>query len=361
MSFFTQNTNGVPSILGMFVRLSFQCLWLTLRVCNHEDHVRIRKLVVHSFSDAALRDQEKIMTDYINLLITKLKEKIDGPEQGKVDMMSWYMFTTFDIMADLCFAEPFHALENGAYHPWMIRILNGAKNGSYVRMERAYPMLAIISRFIKQILHPTARLDTARAEHMKYSIDKTNERIKQDIERKDIITPVSTSQDSLPLKTNILRILKKNSEKGMSRAEIAQTLILLMTGGTEPTASGMSGVTYNLLAHTEALAKLTDEVRATFVSVDEINNVKTAKMPYLNAVINESLRVYPPVPARFPRRTGKSGDTIDGHVIPGDVRSYILGKSNFPSYYNCMLKTTSGVSGRPSVGDLPFRSQFLQT
>ena len=193
MKFFTQSTNGVPSILGMFIRLEVQCSSLSVTVCNHDDHVRIRKLVVNSFSDAALRDQEAIMTDYICLLITKLKEKVDGPELGMIDMMSWYMFTTFDIMADLCFAESFKALENGAYHPWMLRILNGAKNGSYVRMERAYPMLAGASKLFKRFLQPNTKLDTARAEHMKYSIDKTNARMDQDIERKDIITPVGTS------------------------------------------------------------------------------------------------------------------------------------------------------------------------
>lgn len=105
----------------------------------------------------------------------------------------------------------------------------------------------------------------------------------------------------------------------MSRAEIGQTLILLLTGGTEPTASAMSGVTYNLLSNKKVLGKLIEEVRSAFTSTDEITNATTLKLPYLNAVINESLRLYPPVPARFPRRTAKGGDVIDGHFIPGNV------------------------------------------
>ncbi|MCJ1355500.1 MAG: hypothetical protein MMC33_005492 [Icmadophila ericetorum] len=287
MKFFTQSTNGIPSIL----------------ISNHEDHTRIRKLVVHSFSDAALRDQEgAIITGYIDLLISQLKKRIDGPERGKVDMMSWYMFTTFDIMADLCFAESFNALATGEYHPWMRKILNGAKNGSYVRMERAYPMLAGLSQLAKQIRHPTAKLNTARAEHMRNAIEKTEARVRMNTDRKDIMTP----------------ILKHNSEKGMSRAEIDQSLILLLTGGTEPTASGMSGVTYNVLRHKRVLDKLTDEVLSSFKSEDEVVNVRTSKLPYLNAVINESLRIYPPVPARFPRRTTKAGAMVDGYFVPPD-------------------------------------------
>lgn len=105
----------------------------------------------------------------------------------------------------------------------------------------------------------------------------------------------------------------------MTQPEIQQTLILLLTGGTEPTASGMSGVAYNVLSHPRVLAKLREEVLANYQPGDEILNHKTSTMPYLNAAINESLRMYPPVPARFPRRTGAKGNSIDGHMVPPDV------------------------------------------
>ena len=105
----------------------------------------------------------------------------------------------------------------------------------------------------------------------------------------------------------------------MSRAEIGQTLILLLTGGTEPTASGMSGVAYNVLSHPRVLQKLKEEIMSEYSPGDEILNTKTSTLPYLNAVISESLRMYPPVPARFPRRTGKDGNVIDGHTVPANV------------------------------------------
>jgi len=38
----------------------------------------------------------------------------------------------------------------------------------------------------------------------------------------------------------------------------------------------------------------------------------------LNAVIEEGLRVYPPVPSRFPRRTAE-GTLIDGQFVPADI------------------------------------------
>lgn len=67
-------------------------------VANHSDHARIRKLVSHAFSETALREQETILISYFDLLVSRLQEQIDGPTGGKVDIMSWYNFTTFDII-----------------------------------------------------------------------------------------------------------------------------------------------------------------------------------------------------------------------------------------------------------------------
>ena len=65
---------------------------------NQTDHTRIRKLFSHAFSDSALLEQEPLLTIYFKLLISKLKEQIDGPAQGRVDMMAYYNFATFDII-----------------------------------------------------------------------------------------------------------------------------------------------------------------------------------------------------------------------------------------------------------------------
>ena len=47
----------------------------------------MRKLLSHAFSDSALREQEPLMTHYFDLLVEKLKQQIEGPSQGKVDIM----------------------------------------------------------------------------------------------------------------------------------------------------------------------------------------------------------------------------------------------------------------------------------
>ena len=62
--------------------------------------------------------------------------------------------------------------------------------------------------------------------------------------------------------------------------------------------------------------KLANEVRTSFNNEGDINFLSVSRLPYLNAVLEEGLRLYPPVPSTFPRRLGAEGDIIDGQFVP---------------------------------------------
>ncbi|KAI9648501.1 hypothetical protein NHQ30_003136 [Ciborinia camelliae] len=55
-------------------------------VANTADHSRMRRTLAHAFSDVTLREQESLMTKYFEQLIANLREKIDGPAAGYVDL-----------------------------------------------------------------------------------------------------------------------------------------------------------------------------------------------------------------------------------------------------------------------------------
>lgn len=94
---------------------------------------------------------------------------------------------------------------------------------------------------------------------------------------------------------------------------------ILIIGGSETTASLLSGVTYLLLTNQDAYEKLKDEVRNAFQSQDEINLISVAQLPYLQACLEEGLRMYPPVANGLPRVCPPGGATILGNFIPENV------------------------------------------
>ena len=59
------------------------------------DHSRMRRVLAHAFSEKALREQEPLIQDYINLLMKSLHV---AAEEGPQNMVPWYEFVAFDII-----------------------------------------------------------------------------------------------------------------------------------------------------------------------------------------------------------------------------------------------------------------------
>jgi hypothetical protein len=64
---------------------------------------------------------------------------------------------------------------------------------------------------------------------------------------------------------------------------------------------------------------LTGQIRQSFTSIAEITGERVKKIAFLNAVIEEGLRLSPPVPAILPRVVPLEGGFVCGHWLPGDV------------------------------------------
>lgn len=108
----------------------------------------------------------------------------------------------------------------------------------------------------------------------------------------------------------------------MTREEIISNSGVLLVAGSETTATLLSGATYHILSNPVVLKKLQAEIRDTFQSEDKITAIAVrspGKLPYMEAVLTESLRMYPPIPASLPRMIGSMGDIIDGQFVPANV------------------------------------------
>lgn len=105
----------------------------------------------------------------------------------------------------------------------------------------------------------------------------------------------------------------------MSSIEIQENAEILIIAGSETTATTLSGATFLLATNPACLAKVNEEVRSSFQSETEINIVNTSKLKYTLAVLDETMRRYPPVAACTPRQTPPEGNIILGEYITGNV------------------------------------------
>ena len=114
--------------------------------------------------------------------------------------------------------------------------------------------------------------------------------------------------------------------------EIASHFNVIMMAGTVTTATFLSGVLYYLGHNREALGNLQDEIRGTFSELEAINSKELLNCMYLNAVVEEGLRIYPPAgAAHLSRIVPKGGCVISGCFIPEGVCDLFTFHSSFLS------------------------------
>lgn len=285
---------------------------------NDENHARQRRIFAHAFSDRALREQEPLLKYYTDLLVEKLKDASGGNPAKGVDVVSFFNFTTFDIMADLTFGEPLHLLDNMAFNPWVRNIFAGIKYVAIADAFRGYPVINQIQKYLAP-----KDLKEKREYQMKFCFDHVDARMeKEEGEHPDIWQLVQRAE---------------GSTKGLSRPEMHVNSQLLMTAGTETTATLLSGLTYHLCRNPDKLKKLVNEIRGTFSHSDEMTTVTLPKLEYLHACLEEGLRIYPPVGVGLPRLIPKQGGDIDGHQLPGGKTIYFTHYAAYHSERNFAL------------------------
>lgn len=61
----------------------------------------MRRLQSHAFSEKALKEQEPLITSYVDKLISRLHERAGSAETATLDLVRWYNYTTFDVRSYL--------------------------------------------------------------------------------------------------------------------------------------------------------------------------------------------------------------------------------------------------------------------
>jgi cytochrome P450 len=81
------------------------------------------------------------------------------------------------------------------------------------------------------------------------------------------------------------------------------------------------------------VSKLREEIAPVVEPSGEVSNFKLQYLDHLNAIINETLRLHPPVPTAIPRLTPPEGITIGDTYVPGNITvwcpPYVLGRSQY--------------------------------
>ncbi|PQE10636.1 Cytochrome P450 monooxygenase protein [Rutstroemia sp. NJR-2017a WRK4] len=256
-----------------------------ISLAPNEVHTRQRRALAHVFTNTALLQQQDIIRSHVDKFVGKMKK------------MNTY--TTFDMMGDLCFAEPFGCLDQGGATEWSKSVINVFKSASW---DQSIRRVAGVNTWLQKLMIPSEAA-TWRKVHFLNSREKTLRRLADgDREHKDFIYHI---------------VKNKEAKTSLSQTEIILNMVLLISAGTETTASLLTGWTYFICTHPKVYKRLTDEIRGRFNSELDITWETVKDLPYLHATLSEALRLYSPAPANQQRIVPPGGSVIDGHFVPG--------------------------------------------
>ena len=256
-----------------------------------------------SFTGDTLRSQHPLIHHHADRLVSQLRQRAtttDNRNTGAlVNMTDWINFFTVDVIGDLAFGETFGCLETGTYHTWVRTLFSYLKGMSLAAAPRYYPA----TEFLFGKLLPRSVIEGQRR-HTQYANERINHRLDMKTNRPDFMTPF--------LKNNI-------GFENMSREEILSTFNLVIVAGSETTATTLTGIFNHLSKNNNIMRRLSSEIRDRYKKEEDITIDSIHDLPYLEAVLNEGLRICNPIPGGLPRMVPEGGDTYCGVYLPEGV------------------------------------------
>lgn len=207
-----------------------------------------------------------------------------------------------------------HVMESGKSHFWVETIHDGAFLVTLFEVSRRLPLF-----------WPFILLAIPRGFKRKFDLflKFSKEQVRKRVARQGAITRTDFFANLL-------------SEKATNVSEdwlIAQANVLVIAG-SDTTATALATIVYFLTKHPQQLGRLQDEIRSTFVDAESMTDSKLQSLPYLAAVIEEGLRMFPPTSFGLPRIS--PGTRVDNFFVPAGVSMTFFSTHTIPTF-TCTL------------------------
>ncbi len=245
-------------------------------VLTGREHMRQRKLLLPPFHGERMREYEDVIVD-----------------ATRRDMASWPTGTPMKL----------HERTRAITLEVILRAVFGVEVGRTDPLKRA----------IGELLEPTQRIATLVFALRKPSLERPGGAVGRGLDRLDAVIfqeiARRRSQEDLAERTDILSLLMQatdESGQAMTDGELRDELVTLLLAGHETTATSVAWAIERLVRHPQKLRRLLAEVDA-----DDGEE-------YMQAVVNETLRVRPVVPLVV--RVLQEEMRVGEHVLPKGAR-----------------------------------------
>ncbi|KAJ5179555.1 cytochrome P450 [Penicillium capsulatum] len=265
---------------------------------DQDRHRELRKIMLPAFSHRALQEQESVMSGMIDKWLTKISQQATPGSNG-VEIGRWYALDALDILGELAFGESFQAVQTGR----LDTRLNLSVNPYVVTLIDNLRHIDFVVTLVKLLVPPSLLHKNPNAV---FSREQAERRLALGESKQDFVFP----------------LVEKVLNGEMDKEEMASNMFVLTIAGQDTSVMSLLSITYLLLRNPDKLDRFVSEIRSNFDKYEDINSTKAQQIRYVQAVINESLRMIPPAPSGLGLPRVSSGFEIHGRYIPPDVEVF---------------------------------------
>lgn len=215
-----------------------------------------------------------------------------------MNISKWLSYFGYDVMGSLGFGRSFNTLESGDSHFYIELSEKGMMS---LKFLGCIPWFTNLLAIIPGEINPIQKL-------LNYS-EKCVEERKLESEKQD--------QDVIG---HLIEAENFYEDPKLNRMLLTGDSRLIIIAGSDTTSCTLTYAFYYIAKDPSIADKIRSELRDNNVSMERDFSIPSLQnLSYLNGVINESLRLHPPVPGGVFRQSPPEGLQIGNHYIPGNV------------------------------------------
>ncbi|KAJ6787253.1 hypothetical protein PWT90_08174 [Aphanocladium album] len=256
-------------------------------------HTQQRMSWDRGLNSAALRDYAPIVARSTQALV----EKIKASEDKAFDATKWFNLYSFEVMGWMAFGRSFDLLATGnkTYYMELIQ-----KSVDKIGLFSNVPWFYIL---MKQI--PV--LNAEYHQFLRWLRPQLKSQMKEPTGWRTLFSTILKDYPTYEeLTERQHRILEGD-------------MFLIIVAGSDTVGVTLLDLFYELSTHKDVQRKLQDEIDAYFTENEESDATLLSKLDYLQACINETLRLWPPVPSGTQRVTPPEGLQVGDAFLPGNT------------------------------------------
>ncbi|KAL5334118.1 cytochrome P450 [Aspergillus crustosus] len=270
---------------------------------DEQRHIDLRNKLVPGYSGKENEHLEQSIDDQLMSFFTLIRKEYTSTATTyrPVDFARLCQFLTLDIISAVAFGEPMGFLEkNEDLHGY---IANQTAMLPIFEWFSTLPILEKITRLpgISQLAMPTPQ-------------DKAGAGLLMGVAKRIVAARFG-------LDKKVRRdMLGSFIAHGLTQEEAEQETVLQIFAGSDTTATTIRTATLFLITNPQVFTKLRAELDQAVdngqVSTPIITYEQAQALPYLQACVQENLRIWPPVVGLMQKVVPAGGDTLHGKFIP---------------------------------------------